>query len=274
MQLALIPPVCVLGTTYRTRYQLALPHMLRSNEEYYLAYKFMCHWNHHVIMDNGVAEGEDKFTNKELIDLALEIRASEVVAPDVLGDSKATIERSIEFLNEFSWQRLGVSPERLSVEPLRVGIVAQGRTLAEAVNTVDTLLTKFPDLISTIFVPRLLIETTGNKFARLDLVRRLMISYNCTLPFHFLGASPLWISELKTVAETRLVRGMDTSAPYNYTLAEEYLHAPGKEVSRPDNYFETPLNQFRNAKHRKVDRKEMLGINLNTILEWASGVQI
>jgi len=59
-----------------------------------------------VVLDNGAFEGELMDTD-ELIALAKEIHPQEIVAPDVIGDRKATIEHTKEFVEKFHEADLG-----------------------------------------------------------------------------------------------------------------------------------------------------------------------
>lgn len=54
----------------------------------------------YIIMDNGIAE-DNLISNKELVELAIEMKADELVIPDKIGDYKRSYEQKISFLEEY-----------------------------------------------------------------------------------------------------------------------------------------------------------------------------
>jgi hypothetical protein len=81
--------------------------------------------------------------------------------------------------------------------------------------------------------------------------------------YHFFGASPYWVEEIKYAARLTNVRSFDTSMPYNYAnlgfdMAKSSMHA----ITRPNNYFDLQLDG---------DKKYYADTNVATILRWANG---
>lgn len=68
-------------------------------EDYRETYKFLRNRGDHVVLDNGVAEGLDsEQTLSNVLAIADELRPTEVVAPDVIGNPEETVQRSLQFL--------------------------------------------------------------------------------------------------------------------------------------------------------------------------------
>lgn len=237
MKLALIPPIELLEYTDETDMQLMLPHLL-GNDVYRYVYSKHCddflQW---VILDNGAAEGEDNFSNKDLIDMALEFRVNELVIPDTLGDANDTRLKAYEFRDYLTTRT------DLSEADLNFMFVAQGSNYDEFRES--ALWATWEDWIDVIGIPRHMIETCGSIGIRNDLVWNL--SEITDKPFHLLGGSPLDPSELNDSWPTN-VRSTDTSSPFNYAhtnfkLTDE-LDDIAVHVRRPEGYFDLSASLF------------------------------
>jgi hypothetical protein len=242
VELALIPPLEMLGACGNSQYQLLLPQLWFKYEEYRNFYTKL--WVHDerqfIIMDNGAAEGH-VCSSADLIRAAYSANAEEVVIPDFIGDmekSRVALEGFIDFLDR--------SPV-YSIGSLRFMAVAQGQTLEEVMKYITKVLMNdvYRLYVDTIGLPRHLLKTLNNTQARIQIATELYDYYGASdLPaIHFLGASPLWCSELEAAAQqVPFIRGMDTSMPFVYGYAQELL-SDEKQINRPRNYFELPYSE-------------------------------
>lgn len=249
MKIAVIPPISLLPWSLSSTYQLMLPQLLYSGV-YKTFFQYLCNdASQYVILDNGAAEGYH-CTDKELVSLALEYRPDEIVIPDVIGDGPATFTRVQQFLKSTNnWKTVGV----------RKGVVAAGKDKHEAFSTVLALLHKFDEHIDVIYIPRSLVRP-DDKDARIRLAT--MIRHVTEKEIHFLGASPYWIKEMQQVASLGIVRGMDTSAPFNYAFYDCWV-GNGRMLARPNNYFNLSGSCF---------TEDRVVVNINTMKEWANGI--
>lgn len=261
MKVAFIPPFSLLGQTARTDYQLMLPHLL-SNEVYHQRCTELCANPHQfVILDNGAAEGV-RISDSQLLLLAGTYRVSELAIPDVLYDSKATLKRMDSFMQIYT--------STFGVKNCQLGFVAQGLNSAESMYTVREVLNgPWEPYISTVYIPRLLIQASGDRRERIKVAQRIDQEFGPRLAIHFFGASPLWCSEVQEAARVvPFVRGIDTSMPFNYAyhnIRIEYdtnAYPLDNPIERPNHYFELSAEHFNTRK--LID-------NQKTYLAWAGG---
>lgn len=267
MRLALIPPVSWLATSATTTYQLMLPHLFSSLKytDYFrrLAYEK----THHLILDNGEAEGENNLPVWKLFDLAISIQANELVVPDVMGNHLATVNYMDLFFKEFDMiQSQGYLPLH-KVKDLKFMVVVQGNTVQEARDCIDMIMQHAGGKIHTLALPRHLIATTDIRGVRLDLADDIFQKYIGNglpnLEIHCLGAAPSFPREMLYLAQQGIVRGMDTSMPYNYAFKGWRIDALAPQhVTRPAGYFSLPDNEFDNG---------MLHHNIGVCKRWANG---
>ena len=275
MKLAFLPPERHLDYTKWTNYQLVLAHKLLDpvNRRYAIHYNLMCMDNDQfIILDNGAAEGST-VSDEDLLKLARAHGVSEVVIPDVLGDSDSTLQRAQAFCHLLDVESRKWMTLRKGEGRIKFGIVAQGTTLEEAAYTIEEC---FEDgsiigpWLSTIYIPRLLIERTGDPDIRMRLVHRLWSL--CTewgLEIHLLGAAPSAPFELKAIGQARyknFIRGMDTSLPFNWALANECLQTDNgcnkvPTIKRPEGYFNMGLS---------LDQDIIADRNCKEMLSWLS----
>lgn len=271
MKLALIPPVSQIQTVNRSTYQLVLPQVCAQYPDYNHQYMYESGRNDFIILDNGVAEGE--LVNEDsLMTLARELVADEVVAPDTMYDAKKTVQQFVEF-NDYAydwWTDHGTHHRGPGLM-----YVAQGSTEEEILDGVADVLSR-STMLSSIGLPRHLLATLNdgaefhpaNPYARIDLAVDLYLNFlnkSSYRPFdiHFLGAAPSFIREASMVRKLcPWVRGMDTSAPYNYAHAGINLAKQSSEVvNRPEAYF----------KLEGLDQ-QLVDTNISVMLDWAHGV--
>lgn len=276
MKLALIPPVAHLDYTRRTDYQLVLAHLLadkRYGKNYALHYSRLrnASKNEYIIIDNGAAEGST-VSDEVLLSMARFVGADEIVMPDVLGDSEATIERGDQFVDAVA-QRALKYPE---LTEKKYGFVAQGKSVQECIYTATAAFQDGSELahwVDVLYLPRLLINETQDTSARIKAaleLRGLCLDYE--LDIHFLGASPLAPYELFDIATRNKktldyshVRGMDTSMPFNWAFSWCTLDPVPQSVlrliHRPDNYFDLEMSQQQEA---------FADWNIREMLRWIS----
>jgi hypothetical protein len=183
-----------------------------------------------VIVDNGANEKET-FSNEELAQRALRLRADELVLPDVLYDADKTFEVATQYLRECeAW----VTPT--APEPQYMGVV-HGDGVDELRKLVDRYSEEFQ--IKTIGLPRLLLEHVDSRSIRIDMANWIGSSYPDRFNIHLLGASTEWVKEPYYVSKyASHIRSIDTSLPYNYGLEGLRINDTrlGK-VDRPKDYF-------------------------------------
>lgn len=249
MKLALIPPISLLDYTHRTNYQLMLPQLIE-DDAYTLTYREHCKDpDTFVILDNGAAEGLVPDVAK-LWEIACDFGVDEIVIPDDLGNLANTIERANDFIERVDtrWKRI------------KTMFVLQGNNLDEFIAAGEYAAAN--SRIHTIGIPRHAVETCKNRSARIIIANTIQRIRGYSKPIHFLGASPAWSTEGARLGNNgyvnqSYVRGMDTSAPFNYACARRRL---GDDiVRRPPNYFELASDQF---------DSEILQHNVNLMQEW------
>ena len=252
MELALIPPKALLDDTNLTKVQLMLPQLLISDEtialdDYSSTYREHClDPSQYVIMDNGAAEKE-QMSNEDLIKILRAYEPDEFALPDVLGDSIATILTAKIF---FYAHQTDLDNLNLRREELRLGFVAQGKTVHESVGTVVRMMTYNWSLqISTIYIPRLLIKETNNPNARFEVLAELWSRYGNRFEYHLFGAASTYPGEVTVASTYNELRSMDTSLPYQLSYARQEFSIldddyPHPEIRRPKDYFNMSTEQF------------------------------
>lgn len=249
MQLALIPPLSRLDDLKLTNYQLALPHLLllRDKGNYSCAYREAADRGDYVILDNGAADS-GLWNWHELLALAENINATEVVLPDVIGYPKKTWA-----LVEKVWKDRDTNRKYM--------YVVHGRDvqvlIADALVALDLG-------VHTIGIPRHLV-TTLRFDARIRVAEALLqarprdeqrYGYGpYTYDIHFLGTNPHWTQEVRFAEELLPgeIRGVDTSAPYVYAWKGLTL-ASDEEVKRPEWYFDRRYPSYNSAAYEEIAR--------------------
>lgn len=248
MEVALIPPACLVEDTKRTNMQLVLPHMLH-NEAYKVQY--LEHFednNQYVIMDNGAAE-DYLVEDDDLAHLAMWYKPNELAIPDVLGERQLTWEAGVRFLSTY-----GMS---LRHQRIKLGYVAQGGDPQDALEGVRNMMWMWGWAISTIYLPRLLVRYSDTS-ARLWLAHRVHEEFP-EKEIHLFGAAAGWPGEVIYAKNVPFIRSIDTSLPYSYSFYNRRLRAKAKTpISRPANYFDKTAEEFTH-----VDK------NVERFLEWA-----
>jgi hypothetical protein len=217
-----------------TDYQLALPQGLEAFPEYLAAYRKARANGSFIILDNGEAEGE-LYDSATLHNYALNLMVNEIVVPDTIGDAAAT------------WQQTNAFEGTIMADKFNYMGVIQGANVDELIWMVQQYATK--PWITTLGVPRHLMTSMLGVFtpdARVVVARWIHQNFPKRFKLHLLGTNPEYITELsdfRTEFGLYNVRGVDTSAPFNYAFANKPMQT-GVVVNRPSDYFSRGSNEF------------------------------
>lgn len=240
MKCAIISPISLLEFSARSDYHLVLPHLL-DNPVYKAFYRTVVGYK---ILDNGIAEGMQGF---DLFRLGYEVRANEIVVPDVIGDCNATV----DLINEYKAHAIN-HPE------FKYMGVLQGKNMSEVLKCFNAIV--YSDYIKVIGIPRVLCETIGLGF-RVGIIGTLRDYQDISgFEIHCLGAST-WIREVQELADIwqpEGIRGIDTSLPIVMGLADEDVET-GPYMSRQPNFFEAKATD---------DQRKLINDNVETYLSW------
>jgi hypothetical protein len=247
MQLALLPPVEMISDVLITGYRLALAHMLLNTDPYYNPYRIAYQPDPHAfrILDNGAAEGA-LVPDDMLIALATEWGFDEIVIPDVLLRASLNVDRAEAFLKYHT----------KATDSFGRMFVAQGHSLDEIKLSIRYMLTKYPNLITTIGLPRNLLLAQPQLDIRIQLVMWLADEFP-NYPVHCLGANDLWATEVRELGSlnVRNLRGIDTSLPYVWGLHLQSIRTltnrDSKHYARPANYFSVHMDSMQLVSARK-----------------------
>lgn len=99
MKLAIIPPKEHLALGDIGDIAFALAHFALEDPEYIEYYREKAKAGMHVILDNGAFELGKSIRPGELLDVAEDMMATEVIAPDVLWKPQDTFDDSLQFMN-------------------------------------------------------------------------------------------------------------------------------------------------------------------------------
>jgi hypothetical protein len=160
---------------------------------------------------------------------------NEIVLPDVLGSTQQTVSAVQAVLPELStaFNYMGV---------------LQGKTMSQLGACAKFYVENVPNF-TTFGIPRHLLTSMAagpDDHYRAQIAKLIRNQFGDDYQIHLLGTNPKYIAELvywNVTFEKNKVRGVDTSAPYNYTFANEMIR-PGVERERPDNYFDLAADVF------------------------------
>lgn len=250
MEAALIPArgleIYALRSTFHLT--LAIPDALH-NPYYVGAYRRAASRGDYIILDNGAAENQ-MAPDKKIIEAARILRAQEIVAPDVIKDSTATVARTTAFCSKFAEDLIG----------LKVMAVAQGNKLAGFRTCVDNLARI--SRVKVIGIPRHVMETLDSKAARIDLANWIREAYPLRFDIHLLGTNPKWLHEVKAAATyAPHIRSVDSALAFNYTIHHTKLATTNKAFTRHPRFFTADWSRDVPA--------NLLRDNIHTFMEWA-----
>jgi len=203
MKFALITPPAGEGPIYahRLSYHMALAQGLMNDPAYMHMYKRIKHNVNgaFIMVDNGAAEG-DRQPFDEVVRVANEIGADEIVMPDELRDAQWTIEYTTDAA------AMNIVPPRKRV------VVPQGTTLQEWAMCLRRLIEAME--FRTIGVPKHLDATIpGGRAEVLEFLETW--SFHTRYDIHLLGLNRL--EELRDLAARfPWVRGIDTGMPIGW----------------------------------------------------------
>jgi hypothetical protein len=251
MRLAIIPPDCYPYWFGHDNYKLILPQ--HWNNQHHLEASMLNHRRGgFTILDNGVAEAKPVEWDL-LLKHARRYHVNEVILPDVMGDAEATWTAVRAVFND-TWHptnHFGL-----------MGVV-QGQSTDECFDLVKYYLGMQGCTVTSIGLPRCLIQTLGVAEARYIMAKTIR-NLDDNVAIHLLGTYPGYILELKDLGRNYRglnVRGVDTSAPFVYTRAGEWI-GDGRCVQRQDDYFDMPREHF---------PEKLRDLNIATMKEWVHG---
>jgi len=209
MRVATILPSAYLHLTETDDYHLCLAQAIGVDERYTAFYKRIAAEDKFVILDNGAAEGELP-TIEELYDKAIMLGASEIILPDVMFDTKATLEEGYKAIDYLSKKK----------HYFEVMAVPQGKTLEDWMSCALEML-KWP--ITSVGIPKNLVRT-GGYFGRLRALKTfLKLKSARGVGIHLLGCweDPREVAIINSIIEG--IRGVDSRMPYLYAAEGKVL---------------------------------------------------
>jgi hypothetical protein len=242
-----IPPIPHLSEFAQGKMHLLLPPLLNMSV-YWDHYYDLAQRGAYLILDNGAFEDGHSIDPTELINLAVDVRAREVVASDVLMDRIGTMDAAYEFLQAYK----RTLEDRSRTYPLNIMLVPQGNTIYEWGRCLQDLIKLFKNTLPgrqySIGIPQ---RTEAWVGGRANLIARFIESMyyesGRALQVHLLGAH----SEVIKLAECALrfpwIRSVDTVKPFTFalegiTIPKVYARTQG-EPKRPGDYFTRVLTE-------------------------------
>jgi len=209
VKVASIVPVSYLYLIQSKNYHMCLAHLANSIPRYADFYKEQAQKGKFVIMDNGAAEGEQQRVDT-LVRLAASINPTELILPDVLYDSEATLDRSYKAIDVV--KRSGLE--------CRLMAVPQGRTLHEWVGCALEML-QWP--VDTIGISKFLNYVLG-PYVRLLAIAAILPKLK-DKDIHLLGCAcdAREVGVINDFFGSR-VRGVDSSIAYIYARSGINMH--------------------------------------------------
>lgn len=233
MKLALIADFNGLGivNSLRLSYHLVLAQYLKSDTQYREFYVERSSRGDFIMLDNGAAENA-LVSLKELTKALDLIRVDEVVLPDVMRDTEATL-------------RATMDRNVLSLVPPKMrAIVPQGKDASQWLACANFFASNVEFV--TMCIPKHAEQYEGGRGELLAAIERL--GWHKTYNIHLLG---IWgepkteVLALRTMAPW--VRGIDTAAPFAYAQAGKAIQMSEGHVSHKWNEtFDSSL-AFANA---------------------------
>jgi hypothetical protein len=252
VKLALIPPRGFEAYALKGDAHLILAQI--RYREYEELYGQACSEGGLTILDNGANEGQI-VSDLLLMQQAGQYGVREIVVPDVIGSRDKTVQRARRF-----WQNVVNSSYPYSTYDYMA--VAQGTSLSELFDCVATY-SKLR-FVTTIGIPRHLLQTAGTQMARITLAKHIRENYGNRFQIHFLGTNPSWLAEVHYAArEVPFVRSVDTSAPFNYAIAGVPIKHSNRPIKRPEMYFDVA----------PTINTVTLNHNIRTMRRWLSGAE-
>lgn len=228
MELGLIVPVRHLRDfAVFSNYHLVLAHMVEESEDYRRFYYNRSLEGAYITLDNSSYElGDDVYTPKQLIEFAEAVGASEVMAPETLGNARSTIDK----VEHFCAQMTVANPKT----KLKVFATIHGETLMDVHRCYDGVIEAgadtlgfscrlnypIPGYMESNFIPELDSWNRGlvrlyTMFTFLPYIRKYIESDHKPLRYHLLGLNhPAELSYYHSIGLGGVISSCDTSAPF------------------------------------------------------------
>lgn len=258
MRLALICPIPDLELfAVRSRIHLVLPEYL-TDKVYFNFYKHRREIGDYLILDNGAHEHDGPLPMSDLVMWANELRANEIVLPDVQRDTKATVRATRAALD---WLDVSRPAFEEAGSPVMM-IVPQGKTMQEWTSCRWAMLKAVHEFMGGRKYPVIGIAKHHEDLI-IGGVRRLVAdtcSWHSRASIHMLG----WPRDLNSIAFTELdypmIRSIDTARPLVFAKeqmspASEHLPDPNsrKYPSRDSEFFTDAIpGQDRGLAYRNI----------------------
>ena len=182
-----------------------------------------------IIMDNSLVELGSAVDMKMAIDAALALSADCVVAPDVMGDGKATIDAFDTFVTTAAWHRCKEAG-------LGIMAVPQGPDLQTYVRCLE-LYADYPE-VTWVGIPRIA-GRPDHLGGRRDLCA-IAHAINPSWDMHLLGFSDNVIDDILSVRCGEYpARGIDSAVPVRAGIAGHTFRASRSDYGPRGNYWET-----------------------------------
>lgn len=239
----IVPPSYLHRVGGLTNYNMVIPCALQ-NSDYVDFYASSACW---TILDNGAADGGLE-SKEALLEAGHLVNACEIILPDVIGDTWATLEAVRDFRDRLSSYETD--------QCCWMGVL-QGKDFTDLFRCLEYYAES--EWITAIGIPRVLCETLfwSARVRFLEAFAPLFMD-RFYENVHCLGSSR-WLKEVEELAEFPFVRGIDTSAPFNmgwngFYLGDPYMH-------RVPEFFDLPVTTD--------DHNRIINHNMREYMRWA-----
>lgn len=198
-------------------YLVLLAHEVVAEAEKYA--KLIQEFSGTIMMDNSLIE-LGKPVDVETMLAAIDITGADyAVLPDKLLDKDGTIEASTTALRQ--WQEIGLNANHV--------IVAQGKTVEECLECVNTIADEFdePFIIS---VPRALVKELGTRLTVIEALKEHFIG----TPIHLLGFSCNYHDDIHCARQESII-GIDSATPIRLGMEGKIMPLSNSETDPVDN---------------------------------------
>lgn len=255
MKLALIPPVAYLSNARLRDYHLVLPQVALEYPKYMDFYKKLGS-KKYMILDNGAAELGSPLPWNKIVQVGEVIGAHELVLPDVYMDNAGT-KKAVQAWEDYDYHH-DYPLSRAEGGRFNYMAVVTGEDFQECMKLVTWYENK--KYITALGLPRHLV-TTINATARATLAEMVNKLYPNRFELHMLGTNSHYMREVQLLGQLPYVRGIDTSAPFNYAY-DGYRVDATREINRPKDYFDIREN---------VIDQQLIDTNITILNTWAYG---
>lgn len=202
MKLAVISPASLLAN-YSTDYHLVLTQYYRKIDKYRNYYlDIRKQPGHFIILDNGAAELTESAIEKNVIEVAFELRPNVLVAPDVVHDMSKTLLRTLDFIGSYAYM--------LHSRDISIMAVPQGETKEEWLECFNVF--NNSDQVHWLGISMFYDKMFGGRVNVLDSIKDIVKK-----PCHLLG---MWNNPFKLAFEKAYpyVQGVDTAKPVEFGM--------------------------------------------------------